>query len=87
MLIVLFVILIIYIPFILFHSLLAIFIKKRNKFIYYGSIISFALGLSSIITIIPAILLFIKWLDNEVKSYYLDEITSNDIKSYQNKEI
>lgn len=59
-------------PFFAFHAYLAFSVNKKSKFIYYGNIISFALGVSSLLTIVPAVLLIIKWVEPEIKEYYIE---------------
>ena len=46
-------------------------IYKKSRLTYILSFAGLILGLSSFITIIPAVYLLTRWLDPEVKNYYL----------------
>lgn len=46
----------------------------RNKWAFYIQVINFALGCSSIFTLVPCVFLIINWFKDDVKEYYGVEI-------------
>lgn len=59
------------IPAIILFVYLSFAIEQRSKFVYYANIASLALGFTGLLTIIPAVILFVMWIDKDVKDYYL----------------
>lgn len=46
-------------------------IKKQSSFIYYYTFATSIIGIGSLITMVPAVLVLILMLDKEVREYYL----------------
>ena len=55
---------------ILFHIFAALIVKKEKKWVFIVQMISFFFGLGSLITMVPAIILIIGWLDEKYRGIY-----------------
>jgi hypothetical protein len=63
-------ILIVLLTVISFHVFVAVWIGKPGRFVYYSALILLANGFSSILTIVPAVMLFAKLFDADIKAFY-----------------
>lgn len=58
----------------------AVNIKKQKAWVYYLVMFNLVSGFTSILTIAPAIYIFIKWIDQDFRNYYLKPEEFNEIK-------
>lgn len=59
------------IPFIILHIYTLINIAKPKKLVYYLIMVCLVFGFNAIMTIVPTVILFVKWFETDIKEYYL----------------